>query len=100
MIYEGTIEYELNYLHTLVIGFSYTVTEDETDDGETFPIRDKVQVCSIYLKNNTKLRNIKLPSSLDLKEVVKYIKEHYENILKDIDEADENSIDYYEDYIK
>lgn len=100
MIYEGTIEYELNYLHTLVIDFSYTVIKDETDDGEIFPVMDKVQVCSIYLKKNTKLRNIKLPSSLDLKEVVKYIKEHYENILKDIDEADENSIDYYKDYIK
>ena len=100
MIYEGTIEYELNYLHTLVIDFSYTVIKDETDDGEIFPVMDKVQVCSIYLKKNTKLRNIKLPSSLDLKEVVKYIKEHYENILKDIDEADENSIDYYKDYVK
>ena len=100
MIYEGTIEYELNYLHTLVIDFSYTVIKDETDEGEIFPVMDKVQVCSIYLKKNTKLRNIKLPSSLDLKEVVKYIKEHYENILKDIDEADENSIDYYKDYIK
>ena len=100
MIYEGTIEYELNYLHTLVIDFSYTVTEDETDEGEIFPVMDNVQVCSIYLKKNTKLRNIKLPSSLDLKEVVKYIKEHYENILKDIDEADENSIDYYKDYVK
>ena len=100
MIYEGMIEYELNYLHTLVIGFSYTVTVDETDEGEIFPVMDNVQVCSIYLKKNTKLRNIKLPSSLDFKEVVKYIKEHYENILKDIDEADENSIDYYEDYIK
>ena len=100
MIYEGTIEYELNYLHNLVIDFSYTVIKDETDDGEIFPVMDKVQVCSIYLKKNTKLRNIKLPSSLDLKEVVKYIKEHYENILKDIDEADENSIDYYKDYVK
>ena len=100
MIYEGTIEYELNYLHTLVIDFSYTVIKDETDDGEIFPVMDKVQVCSIYLKKDTKLRNIKLPSSLDLKEVVKYIKEHYENILKDIDEADENSIDYYKDYVK
>ena len=78
MIYEGTIEYKLNYLHTLVIDFSYTVIKDETDDGEIFPVMDKVQVCSIYLKKNTKLRNI----------------------LKDIDEADENSIDYYKDYIK
>ena len=100
MIYEGTIEYELNYLHNLVIDFSYTVIKDETDDGEIFPVMDKVQVYSIYLKKDTKLLNIKLPSSLDLKEVVKYIKEHYENILKDIDEADENSIDYYKDYVK
>lgn len=97
MVYEGTIEYELNYLHTLVINFGYTVTEDENDYGEVFPVMDRVQIYSVYLKKKGKLRNIKLPSSLDLKEVVKYIKEHYENILKDIDEADEYSMDYYKE---
>lgn len=97
MVYEGTIEYELNYLHTLVINFGYTVTEDETDSGEVFPVMDRVQVYAVYLKRNAKLRNIKLPSSLDLKEVVNYIKENYENILKDIDEADEYSMDYYKE---
>lgn len=97
MVYEGTIEYELNYLHTLVINFGYTVTEDENDYGEVFPVMDRVQIYSVYLKKKGKLRNIKLPSSLDLKEVVNYIKENYENILKDIDEADEYSIDYYKE---
>lgn len=97
MVYEGMIEYELNYLHTLVINFGYTVIEDENDYGEIFPVMDRVQIYSVYLKRNAKLRNIKLPSSLDLKEVVNYIKENYENILKDIDEADEYSMDYYKE---
>lgn len=97
MVYEGKIEYELNYLHNLVIDFGYTVTEDENDCGEIFPVMDRVQIYFVYLKRNAKLRNIKLPSSLDLKEVVNYIKENYENILKDIDEADEYSIDYYKE---
>lgn len=97
MVYEGMIEYELNYLHTLVINFGYTVIEDENDYGEIFPVMDRVQIYFVYLKKKGKYRRIKMPSNLNLKEVVKYIKEHYENILKDIDEADEYSIDYYKE---
>ncbi len=54
MIYKGTIEYELNYLHNLVIDFSYTVAGDESDYGEVFPVMDEVQVHSIYLKKKDK----------------------------------------------
>lgn len=100
MLYESMIEYELNYLHTLVINFGYTVTEDETDSGEIFPVMDKVQIYAIYLKKKGKYRRIKMPSNLDLKELVNYIKENYETILKDIDDADENSIDYPKEYIR
>ncbi len=38
-----------------------------------------------------------MPSNLDLKELVNYIKENYEDILKDIDTADETSIDYHKE---
>lgn len=97
MLYEGMIEYELNYLHNLIINFGYTVTKDGTDYGEVFPVMDEVQVYAVYLKKKGKYRRIKMPSNLNLKELVNYIKENYDTILKDIDEADEYSIDYYKE---